>query len=195
MALSLKKSLFTFSLLLATLHSFAATITSTAGGGNWNSAATWVGGVIPGAGDNVIIAGNVTVNANASVTNVTINTGATLTCNNAGMTVSGNWTNNGNFYGSPAGQNGNPGTDKVTFTGAGSTIGGSSVSHFASLIINPGAGNTVTMTANAIDFGPGQFSQGGITLQSGTFDVGALHTINSVSRVEILNLTDLQDGC
>jgi gliding motility-associated-like protein len=165
-----KKLSFTLIAALLALYSFAANITSTAGGGNWNSAATWVGGVIPGAGDNVTIAGNVTVNANASATNVTINAGSTLTCSNAGLSVAGNWTNNGTFNGSPTGQNGNN-NEKVTFTGPGTTIGGSAVSHFCNLTINPGAGNTVTIFSNSV-----------ITLQSGTLDVGVGHSINSVSQ-------------
>jgi hypothetical protein len=46
-----------------------ATITAAAGGGNWNSGATWTGGVIPTANDDVLLtntSGNVTINATAS---------------------------------------------------------------------------------------------------------------------------------
>jgi hypothetical protein len=45
----------TLSLLcfLGTLH--ATTITATATGGDWNTSSTWVGGVVPGAGDEAII--------------------------------------------------------------------------------------------------------------------------------------------
>lgn len=56
---------------------FAATRTSTATGGNWNSTSTWSGGVRPVAGDNVVIAttgtGAVTVDGIRTCVNLTIN--------------------------------------------------------------------------------------------------------------------------
>jgi protocatechuate 3,4-dioxygenase beta subunit len=61
----------------------SAIVSSTTTGGNWNSASTWQGGVIPVDNDNVIIAtttGNsVVINATtAKLGSVTINSGATL---------------------------------------------------------------------------------------------------------------------
>src|SRR5690242_65782 len=89
-------------LLLCSLFSCillnAANITSTAGGGNWNVPATWVGGVVPGIADNATIAGPVTVNVVTSVNNVTINASQTLTVS-ATFGVYGVLTNNGSLAG------------------------------------------------------------------------------------------------
>jgi cytoskeletal protein RodZ len=83
-----------------------ATITISNTGGNWNATPSWVGGVVPGASDDVVAtatSGNLTVTANTSILTVnftnyvstfTVNSGITLTINgnltlSTGMTTSG----------------------------------------------------------------------------------------------------------
>ncbi|RZK76466.1 MAG: hypothetical protein EOO92_14530, partial [Pedobacter sp.] len=115
--------LLSFFLLCMTISVSADTITSAATG-NWNSAATWVGGVVPGTADDVIIVNGhtVTINANAAVKTLTIsgivqfstgtldltidggdliiNQTGLLTCGNSGtntrnVNLKGNLINNG----------------------------------------------------------------------------------------------------
>ncbi|MEI6435495.1 MAG: cytochrome c3 family protein [Bacteroidota bacterium] len=79
---------------------FSQTITSSAAGGNWNSTSTWVGGVVPGASNSVIIAGggnDVVLNVTATIVNLTIDNGGLARArliHNAGisLTVTGNVT-------------------------------------------------------------------------------------------------------
>ncbi len=65
-------------LVSASLISTASTISSTTAGGNWPDASTWVGGVVPGPNDDVVINGPVAANT-LTVRSITINAGATLT--------------------------------------------------------------------------------------------------------------------
>lgn len=78
--------------LLCSLTVSAATKTSTTTGGAWNATGTWVGGVLPVAGDDVIIADGATVTVPAavgSIASLTVGQGASgiLSFNNAAGTI------------------------------------------------------------------------------------------------------------
>ncbi len=64
------------------------------GGGVWSATATWAGGVVPGSSDNVTIVGTdvVTLDAGASVTNFTVNSGATMDAATFTLSISGTFT-------------------------------------------------------------------------------------------------------
>jgi len=77
--------------------SIAATRTSTASGGNWNSTSTWLGGLIPLAGDDVVIAtkGSAAVMVDGLITclNLTINSEGRLIISGTNtLNVNGNVT-------------------------------------------------------------------------------------------------------
>jgi hypothetical protein len=87
--------------IVANYAVWAATYTSVAAGGNWNSSATWTGGPVgtfPGVSDNVIIATSagkkVVINVASTCNNITINSGSTLYVG-AAIGVYGLLTNNG----------------------------------------------------------------------------------------------------
>lgn len=90
------RSVVVFILFLAFAnHCFSADITSNgSGGGTWATGSTWTGGVAPTSGDNAVIANGdiVTLGANGSITNCTVNTGGTLDASSFTLTVSGTFT-------------------------------------------------------------------------------------------------------
>ncbi|MBF4494815.1 hypothetical protein IR010_19910, partial [Flavobacterium sp. MR2016-29] len=180
----------------------AATITSTANGGNWNNNATWVGGVQPAPGDNVIIAttGTNVVDTNGSriCAGITItgrlqmSTGDVLTVNGnvsgtgrwitggGVMTISltGNWSFNGTSSGSGA---------TVIFNGTGNQTltGNISSSDIGTLVVNKTSGSvimgnlikiaTFTNTAGIFDASTYLLTVSGTTtLTAGTLRAGAL---------------------
>lgn len=175
-------------LLCTTIFLKAATITSRAAGGNWTNAGTWIGGVVPQATDQVIIAtttGNsVTVNNATSCSTlvvnnaatlrvvqqltvngtITINTSGTLTLNNNAtsiLKVNGDFTNSGTLTAGAA--------SIINFTGsAAQQINGTSTSNFANLTINKTASsNTVTSATNAFAVtGNLTVTQGNLILKS-----------------------------
>ncbi len=84
-------------MLLVFSNSKAATITSTATGGTWATASTWVGGVVPSAADNVIIAttGTSSVDVQANITqtgSVTVNSGAIFASTTGATVIIGSLT-------------------------------------------------------------------------------------------------------
>ncbi|MEK8019030.1 MAG: hypothetical protein VSS75_019340 [Candidatus Parabeggiatoa sp.] len=84
-------------LLLWIPQGWAATIHSTAAGGDWNKAETWVGGQVPTENDRVVVNGVVNVTG-ATVKEVVISTGAILQSHGTSsdtLTVNGDITNNG----------------------------------------------------------------------------------------------------
>ncbi len=75
---SVKRQFLIFAVLFfLSARLFPATITSNAMTGNWSTPASWVGGVVPGAGDDVIIANNanITVNGNYTCLSLILNGG------------------------------------------------------------------------------------------------------------------------
>jgi hypothetical protein len=74
--------------LLFSTEVITQTISSNGTGGNWNNVATWVGGVVPGVNNNVVINGTVYVNSNTTVRSVTVSVSAILENEyNAGATL------------------------------------------------------------------------------------------------------------
>ncbi|MFZ4620327.1 MAG: T9SS type A sorting domain-containing protein [Bacteroidota bacterium] len=86
------KSLFTLFVLLCVMSIGAFSQITSAATGNWNSTSTWVGGVVPGASDDVTIAHTVTIDiANAECKNLTVNSNLYFANTNGnGITVYGN---------------------------------------------------------------------------------------------------------
>lgn len=110
--------------------------------GNWNDPATWSPSGVPVKGDNVSIEHRVVVDANDSITNLTIATTGRLVMSAAyNLFVYGNWTNNGN----DSLRNG-----YVYLRGAGNVrIGGSTPTMFYRLYINKGStSDTVYLNQN-----------------------------------------------
>ncbi|PJJ09954.1 hypothetical protein CLU83_3337 [Flavobacterium sp. 1] len=87
---------FLFSLFMQ-ITAFGATITSTGTGGNWNSGSSWVGGIVPTAADDVVIAsgGTVTITADAAAKSISVS--GTLMANDGVVFTVGSSTTSGNF--------------------------------------------------------------------------------------------------
>ncbi|MDB5275803.1 MAG: Protein of unknown function precursor [Ferruginibacter sp.] len=154
-----------FSFFVFAFGADAAAINSTAAGGNWNATTTWVGGVIPGAGDDVTVVSGATVTVDAASNakslvvigtlnftyNLTIASKGTVTVNSGG-TVGFNGT--AILFGAGSGGN------AVTFT----------LSSGANLITANTAGITLSAAAGSIQ-----------VLGTRTYSTGANYSYNGAA--------------
>lgn len=202
-------------LILCANSVWAVTRTSTATGGNWNATGTWVGGVLPAVGDDVIIAttsGNaVTVNVASTCIGVTINSGAILTSTTLTLTVNGPWVNNGTYN--------ITGNATVTFGSANAAINaGTGSANFHNISIASGttmsintpvtaagtfiyiaaaANSTVTISGSNSLIVTGVFTipnpsntiSGTFNVGAGTLTIGAMTTLSGASATRKTELT------
>lgn len=90
----------TLLVLLTNGNIFAATISSTATGGNWNTGSTWVGGIVPKVSDDVVITTSSTVNLDIDtkyIASLTVQNGGSLitSINNSELNLTGPLINDG----------------------------------------------------------------------------------------------------
>jgi len=93
-----RKSLILIGLMISLLQ--AQQITSTTTGGNWSEGSTWEGGVAPSASNDVVIAGDVVVDANEECASLSINTGTILRSGEGSyytITINGDLVNAGSI--------------------------------------------------------------------------------------------------
>jgi hypothetical protein len=182
----------------------AGTITSTATGGKWSATSTWVGGVVPGATDDVVIANGatVTIDAKVAVASITVGQGATgtLTFDNTAsrvVTVTGNVTvaAGGTFIAQiPITTTGDLGVTSTSITNVASTTGivvgmnigtatgiaaGTTVAAFTAntITLSLASTNTVALPGAVLNMGyDDTLSVGGNLTNNGTFDMSRGNT-------------------
>jgi MSHA biogenesis protein MshQ len=149
---------------------WAATCTSKASG-NWGTASTWTctAGTVPASGDTVILASpfTVTLNVAATITNLTVNPGSTLTLTSTPLTVTGNIANDGTITGA--------GSQIVQSTGAAAIISGAGTFAGSSRLYFSGATPSIAAGANLTFAGTATIRAG---RNGGTVVPGSVLTIN-----------------
>ena len=170
----------------------APTIASTGAGGNWSQTSTWVGGVLPGATDNVVIAdgATVTIDTAALALTVTVGTGgATATlqweATTARTLVVGSTVTiatNGIFQSATAGAQ----TGHVLTVGTDLVNNG--VLDFSTFANAAGAGITFTGAANNTFSGSGGTTDlRALTINKGSSSASILEVTTSVLTVQGVN--------
>lgn len=182
----------------------AATITSTVPGGNWSATTTWVGGAVPGAADDVIIAdgATVTINANITAASLTVGQGVSgiLTFDVAAIrkvTVTGNITvaAGGTFIAQiPISTTGDLGVTSTAITNVASTAGvangmnigtatgiaaGTTIASFTAntITLSLASTNTIAIVGAVLNMGyDDTLSIGGNLTNNGTFDMSRGNT-------------------
>ena len=166
-------------LVVFSFKTFSATITSNAVTGNWNAPATWVGGVVPGAADDVIIANGATVNITSTpITCLSLTVGQ----GTSGILVFNTANNNFTVTGTTTVAAGAQLNFTTTTTGT---------RQFASVIVNGTWNNSANSTATltgSLTVNTGATFTAGTAVQ--TFS-GAAQTIGgTIASITIASATD-----
>lgn len=165
---------------------FAATITSNAVTGNWSAGTSWVGGIVPGPADNAVIVSGavITLNVNATIVELQINTGGTVNASSNTLTITGDFFNNGTF---------NSQTGTVHFNGFSlpQSIFGTSITTFNNIINDNTNGSTgMGVTAHEVETRiKGNFVQNGVFNRNSTSFPAA--TIRFVGNTFVTGTTSL----
>ncbi|MFN4299915.1 MAG: hypothetical protein ACK4EX_09345, partial [Thermaurantimonas sp.] len=147
---------------------------STAAAGNWNSATTWSNGNVPLSRDEITIGHNVSLNQNATISSLTINSGATFTASDASprtLTIRRDQSGSGTTLSNSGTWSNGTGGSTVIFTG--STSGSDAIHAVSgSIEFNNVIINKISGTPNVgVNFGTGGklATNGKLTIEAGGY--------------------------